>query len=305
MVAKVQSATGPVVEVVGHGDRAGDVAETLLRIAHAEILVEGAAGALDRRCVDTLAAAHVVGGAVALEAAVVHAARAAGRVVRSVALDDVILDQRIAGPSVQREIGVLVVVDAVVAGVVDHARAAGIPALAANPVVGTAGPLRAVAAVCVKGHAGTAGVLPERVVVAVVVAGGVVVEGLCMHRACEQAGGAQQRGGGQGAGSDPGHGVAPCGWRPDRRDHARTRARVSGDGTESGRPARAGRAASLRSSRQEAWIGMLGHDSPSLGTADGMHCWPTRRMVALPSGAASRSPSGGPKRDAVRVSDAC
>src|SRR5690606_22117429 len=127
------------------------------------------------------AATHAVGGAIALEAAVVHAALAAGRVVRTVALDDVVLDQRITGPAVEREIRVLAVVDAVVAGVVDHARATGIPALAADPVVGAAGPLRAVAAVRVQGHAGAAGVFPEGVVEAVMGAGGVVVQGLRVH----------------------------------------------------------------------------------------------------------------------------
>src|SRR5690606_11266252 len=76
VAAEPEPAAGPVVEVVAHSDRAGDVAEALLRGAHAEVLVEGA-GAFDRGRADALAAAHVVGGAVALEAAVVHAAGAA------------------------------------------------------------------------------------------------------------------------------------------------------------------------------------------------------------------------------------
>src|SRR5690606_16027115 len=166
------------------------------RIAHAEVLVERAAVALDRGRVDALAAAYVVGRAVALEAAVVDAARAAGRVVGAIALDDVVLDQRAAGPAVQREVGVLAVVDAVVARVVDHARAARIPALAADPVVGVAGPLRLVAAARLEGHRGVARVFPEGVVVAVVGAGGIVVEGLRVGRAARQGDGAGQYGGG-------------------------------------------------------------------------------------------------------------
>src|SRR5690606_16079055 len=197
VVAQVEPAAGPVVEVVGDGNGAGNVAEALLGIAHAEVLVERAVVALDRGCVHALAATHVVGRAVALEAAVVDAARAAGRVVGAVALDHVVLDQRAAGPAVQREVGILAVVDAVVARIVDHARSARVPALAADPVVGVAGPLRAVAAARVQRHRGAARVLPERVVVAVVGTGGIVVEGLCLRAAGHRADGACQDGDGQ------------------------------------------------------------------------------------------------------------
>src|SRR5690606_12887385 len=211
VVAQVEAAAVPVVEVVGHGNGAGNVAEALLRVAHAEVLVERAVVAFDRGRVLAQAAAHVVGGAVALEAAVVDAAGAAGRVVGPVAFDDVVLDQRIAGPSVQRQVRVLAVVDAVVARVVDHARSTGIPALAAHPVVGVAGPLRAVAPAGLEGHRGAARVLPEGVVVAVVGAGGVVGERLRLRATGHHADGAGQGGDGERAAAvELHHRESPC-----------------------------------------------------------------------------------------------
>src|SRR5690606_18009100 len=152
-------------------------------------------------------------------------------------LDHVVLDQRIAGPAVQGEVGVLAVVDAVIAGVVHDARAARVPALAADPVVGAVVPLRAVAPARMQRHRCAARILPERVVVAVVGAGGVVVERLRVHGAGEQAGGAQQRGGGQDATAVvPGHVGSPK-MRPrrgPRADGARVR------GWFGGRQARGG-----------------------------------------------------------------
>src|SRR5690606_32710788 len=128
--------------------------------------------------------------------------------------------------------GFLAVVDAVIARVVDHARAAWIPALAADPVVGAVVPLRAVAPARMQRHRGAARILPEGVVVAIVGAGGVAVQRLRVGRAGEQAGGAQQGGGGQNAETDGSGHDEVSGWsgavrpRPSRGP----RREVSGDG---------------------------------------------------------------------------
>src|SRR5690606_12186481 len=315
VVAEVEPAAGPVVEVVGDGDRAGDVAEALLRIAHAEVLVEGAVVAFDRGCVLAQAAAHVVGGAIALEAAVVHPALAAGGVVGAVAFDHVVLDQRIAGPAVERQVGVLAVVDAVVARVVDHPRPAGVPALAANPVVGAVVPLRAVAPARMQRHRGAARIFPEGVVVAVVGAGGVVVQRLRVHRAGEQAGGAQHGAGDEGATDGPGHGGSPEGVAP-RRDRARTGR--TGFREWSGRmPCRGGtRGGSARAVRGRSRGTTRG---PPGATTDGVdrNAWSRqsllglprmpakafhRRLIALPPARPSKPPCHGAKREPVRVS---
>jgi len=58
----------------------------------------------NRRLVDTLAGVDIVGAAVAAETALVLGA--AARVVRAEILDNVVLDQRVAEPAVEGQVGV-------------------------------------------------------------------------------------------------------------------------------------------------------------------------------------------------------
>jgi len=101
MGTQLQTSLPPSIEVVGHGNSAAGA----LGGAHRPVLVEGA-GALDGGRVDALRAVDVVGAAVGSHAA--HAGGACRRVVGAEALDHVVLDQRVAGPAVDCEVGVAV-----------------------------------------------------------------------------------------------------------------------------------------------------------------------------------------------------
>lgn len=81
----------------------GDGSADALLSANRPVLLEGL-GALDRRRVGARANVDVVGCAVARNLALLLAA--AGGVVRAERLNDVVLDQRVLGPAVQREVAV-------------------------------------------------------------------------------------------------------------------------------------------------------------------------------------------------------
>lgn len=87
----------PFLEVLARVDRAADA----LLATDGPVLVEGS-GADDGRLVDTPGAVDVVHAAIVLDGA--EARRAGRRVVRAVGLDNVVLDERVGGPAVEREI---------------------------------------------------------------------------------------------------------------------------------------------------------------------------------------------------------
>src|SRR5690606_14025547 len=160
VAAQVQAGPGPRVEVVADGDGAAGP----LLLAHAPELLERP-GALDGGRVVPPGLVDVVRAAVGGDCALVGA----GGPVGAPALDDVVLDQRVPGPAVQREVGVARRVEG---GVVGHGPPpAGGPALTGDKVPGVP-PLGAVAAARVEGHRdGPGRVGPERVEVPVVVPG--------------------------------------------------------------------------------------------------------------------------------------
>src|SRR5687767_9965443 len=158
MVAEIHAVRGPGIEVVARGDGSTHA----LLLPHAPVLVERAR-AFDRWCVHPLGAVDVVGATIAGDRA--HEALPAGRPPGAPTIDDVILDQRILRPTVQRQIRIAVRTERARVG---HGTAtAGVPALAAHPVVDVA-PLGGIAAATVHAEGHVAAVLPERVVVAVV-----------------------------------------------------------------------------------------------------------------------------------------
>src|SRR5690606_6245725 len=162
VVAEVQAFAAPEINVVGEGDGARDIAETLLGRTDAEVLVEGGSVAFNGRLIHPLTATHVVGGAVALEAAVINTAITRRWIVRAVAFDNVVLNQRTSGPAIKCEVGVLIVGTTVVTGIVNHlGTAAGVPAFSAYPVIGVVGPLRSVTTTRVQCHGCTARIFPE------------------------------------------------------------------------------------------------------------------------------------------------
>src|SRR5690606_24320200 len=98
VVAEVHAVGRPGVEVVARRDGATGA----LLLAHAPVLRERRAVALDRRGVVAHRPVDVVGAAVGGDGALVVARGPVGAPV----VDHVVLDQRAAGPSVQREVGV-------------------------------------------------------------------------------------------------------------------------------------------------------------------------------------------------------
>jgi len=161
VVSKLQPVLRPSVKVVSGGDIA---ANTLLRTYRPK-LIKGRTTD-NRWLVDSLGLIDVISSAIALDGSA-PLGPAAG-VIRPIALNDVVLDKGILGPSVKRQIGVLV--GSVPGAVVDDGlRTAGVPALASNPVADVA-PLAGVGAVLQVGvcHASTAVVRPERVEVVAV-----------------------------------------------------------------------------------------------------------------------------------------
>lgn len=160
MGAELEAGGGPGVEVVLHGDGAADA----LLLADGPELVESG-GAFNRGLVDALRAVDVVGAAVALDGA--ELGGAARRVVRAERLDHVVLDQRVLGPPVHRQVAVHA--GAVPRAVVrHHARRARVPPLARHEVahVRPRHVVRARRAVVVRHRARA--VRPERVEEAVV-----------------------------------------------------------------------------------------------------------------------------------------
>ena len=109
----------------------GDLAADALLLADRPELVEGG-GAINGRLVNALGLVDVVSAAIGGDGALLG--RPATWVVGAEGLDDVVLDQRVDGPPVQRE--VRVGVGAVPSAVVhDGLVRAGVPALATNPIV--------------------------------------------------------------------------------------------------------------------------------------------------------------------------
>jgi hypothetical protein len=130
--AKLLSVLGPRIKVSLDVDRATN---TLLLPDGPELL-EGR-GAVDRRLVDTGGLEDVVGAAVGGDGSLLLSSRT--RVVRAICLDNVVLDQRVAGPAVQRDVRVNVA-RVPGSGVGDVADTAGVPALASDEVADV-GPL--------------------------------------------------------------------------------------------------------------------------------------------------------------------
>lgn len=150
-----------------------DIAANPLLRAHRPKLIEGRA-THNRRLVNPLRLIDIISSAITLDSSALLGP-AAG-VIRPIALNDIVLDQRILGPPIERQIRVLV--DAAPGAVVgDGLRTAGVPPLAPDPVADIA-PLAGVGAVLqvrVR-HAATAVVRPERVEV-------VAVEPVALRRA--------------------------------------------------------------------------------------------------------------------------
>ena len=112
MVAKFHPVLGPGVEV----STDIDTATNAVVLANRPVLLKGR-GAVNRGLVGAGALGNLVGATVDGDGALVLRLR--GRVVRAEVLDDVVLDERVAGPAVNGEVGVAVGV--VGAGVSDRA----------------------------------------------------------------------------------------------------------------------------------------------------------------------------------------
>lgn len=101
MRAQRQPARRPRIEVI----RRRDGAAGSVRLPHTPVLIEGGR-ALDARLVDALRAVDVVRGPVAGDGPKTGSARTG--VVGAEVLDNVVLDQRIGGPPVDREVRIAV-----------------------------------------------------------------------------------------------------------------------------------------------------------------------------------------------------
>lgn len=102
---QVHAQASPGVEVIRGGDRATGP----LVLANGPVLVEGGR-ALDRRLVDLLVLVDVVGGSVTVDGAFVRHARA--RIVAAIVLEDVVFNQGVSGPSIHREVGISIGIEA-------------------------------------------------------------------------------------------------------------------------------------------------------------------------------------------------
>jgi hypothetical protein len=101
-VAKAITHPAPSIEVVGSVDRPADSTQLLLILSpHREVLSEGPR-ALNRRLVYTLRSVESIVGALGGEIASQCPRLTRGEHVPS--LDDVVFDERVAGPSVEREV---------------------------------------------------------------------------------------------------------------------------------------------------------------------------------------------------------
>lgn len=101
VLTELHALGSPGVEVGLHVDGAG----AALVLADGPVLVEGL-GAVDGGLVDTLGLGDLVGRAVGSDAALDGSLR--GWVVGAEVLNDVVLDERVAGPAVDGEVGVAV-----------------------------------------------------------------------------------------------------------------------------------------------------------------------------------------------------
>lgn len=99
MLTELHALGGPGVEVGLHVDGAG----AALVLADGPVLVEGL-GAVDGGLVDTLGLRNLVGRAVRGDGALDAGGR--GRVVGTEVLNNVVLDKGVAGPAVDRKVGV-------------------------------------------------------------------------------------------------------------------------------------------------------------------------------------------------------
>ncbi len=162
-------------------DGAGNITKTFFRISHAEILIKGLI-TINRRLIHTLATTHIICSTITLETTVVGSTWTTGRIVGTITFNNVVFNQRTSCPTIQSQIRILWIADAIIARITDHSwTTTRVPPLSAYPVIGIVCPLRGISPTGLQCHRRTTRIFPESIIKSVIGSCGIGTQCLCIN----------------------------------------------------------------------------------------------------------------------------